>query len=121
MMSLFFIFIYTYIYTPSNLDSTAFSVFKINFETSFLYQLFKENSNIIVVSLYMKLFLDFHYYLYLFICIFMHLYLYFKYKNFKPCKMFIYVCMYVCMYACVYTFHSLKAMQHFHLCMYGCM
>ena len=30
-------------------------------------------------------------------------------------------CMYVCMYACVYELHSLKAMQHFHLCMYGCM
>ena len=28
---------------------------------------------------------------------------------------------YVCMYACVYKFHSLKAMQHFHLCMYVCM
>ena len=41
--------------------------------------------------------------------------------------MFIYVCMYVCihmyvcMYACVYKFHSLKAMQDFHLCMYVCM
>ena len=41
MMSLFFIFIYTYIYTPSNQHSKAFSVFKINFETSFLYQLFQ--------------------------------------------------------------------------------
>ena len=35
----------------------------------------------------------------------MHIYLYFNEKNFKPCKMFIYVCMYVCMFACVNNFH----------------
>ena len=39
MMSLFFLFIYTY---------KAFPVSKINSETSFLYQLFKEDSNFIV-------------------------------------------------------------------------
>ena len=32
-----------------------------------------------------------------------------------------YVCIHVCMYACVYKFHSLKAMQDVHLCMYECM
>ena len=31
----------------------------------------------------------------------MHLYLYFNEKNFKPCKMFIYVCMYICIH--IYT------------------
>ena len=40
-----FIFIYTYIYTPSNQHFKAFPVSKINSETSFLYQLFKNNSN----------------------------------------------------------------------------
>ena len=44
----------------------------------------------------------------------MHLYLCFNENNLKPCKMFI--C--VCMYASVYKFHSLKAMQDVHLCMY---
>ena len=48
MMSLFFIFIYTYIYTPSNQHFKAFPVSKINSKTSFVYQLFKDNSNSIV-------------------------------------------------------------------------
>ena len=103
------IYIYSYvylcIYTPLYQHFKAFSVSKFNFVTSFLYQLFKENSNIIVLKpcqLINEVFLDFHYYLYLFISIFMHLYLYFKYKNFKPCKMFIYVCMYVCMHVCIH-------------------
>ena len=50
MMSLFFIFIYTYIYTPSNQYFKAFSVSKINFKTSFVYQLFKEKLNFIVFT-----------------------------------------------------------------------
>ena len=37
----FYIYLYIHIYTPSNQHSKAFSVFKINFETSFLYQLFQ--------------------------------------------------------------------------------
>ena len=48
MLSLFFIFIYMYIYTPSNQHFKAFPVSKINPKTSFVYQLFKENSNFIV-------------------------------------------------------------------------
>ena len=45
-----FIFIYTYIYTPSNQHFKAFPVSKINSETSFLYQLFKDNSNFTVLK-----------------------------------------------------------------------
>ena len=46
------IYIYSYvylcIYTPSYQHFKAFPVSKFNSETSFLYQLFKENSNFIV-------------------------------------------------------------------------
>ena len=45
-----FIFIYTYIYTPSNQHFKGFPVSKINSETSFLYQLFKDNSNFTVLK-----------------------------------------------------------------------
>jgi len=52
MISLLFIFIpiyvYLCIYTPSYQHFKAFPVSKFNSETSFLYQLFKENSNFIV-------------------------------------------------------------------------
>ena len=69
---------YFFVYTPSNQHFKAFLVSKFNSETSFLYQLFKENSNFIVKKpckvIYLSMFYDFHYYLYLFICLFMHLY-----------------------------------------------
>ena len=39
---------YFYIYTPSNQHFKAFLVSKFSFKTSFLCQLFKENSNFIV-------------------------------------------------------------------------
>ena len=75
------IYIYSYvylcIYTPSYQHFKAFLVSKFHSETSFLYQLFKENSNFIVTEpckvIYLSIFYDFHYYLYLFICLFMHL------------------------------------------------
>jgi len=77
-----FLYIYSYvylcIYTPSYRHFKAFPVSKFNSETSFLYQLFKENSNFIVLKpckvIYKSIFYDFHSYLYLFICLFMHLY-----------------------------------------------
>ena len=49
---LFYIYSYLYlcIYTPSYPHFKAFPVSKFNSETSFLYQLFKENSNIIVLK-----------------------------------------------------------------------
>ena len=68
--SLLFIFVHIFIY--------AFLVSKFNSETSFLYQLFKENSNFIVtepckvISKY--IFYNFQNYLYLFVSLFMHLY-----------------------------------------------
>jgi hypothetical protein len=42
------IYVYLCIYTPSYQHFKAFPVSKFNSETSFLYQLFKENSNFIV-------------------------------------------------------------------------
>ena len=39
---------YFFVYTPSNQHFNAFPVSKFNSETSFLYQLFKKNSNFIV-------------------------------------------------------------------------
>ena len=42
--------LYLCIYTPSYPHFKAFPVSKFNSETSFLYQLFKENSNFIVVK-----------------------------------------------------------------------
>ena len=41
---------YFFVYTPSNQHFKAFLVSKFNSETSFLYQLFKENSNFIVTE-----------------------------------------------------------------------
>ena len=71
---------YFCVYTPSNQHFKAFLVSKFNSETSFLYQLFKENSNFIVTEpckvICKSIFYDFHYYLYLFICLFMHLYIF---------------------------------------------
>ena len=68
------LWIYLCIYTPSNQHFKAFPVSKINSETSFLYQLFKENSNFIVLKpcevLYFSSFYDFHYYL----CIYLGMY-----------------------------------------------
>ena len=73
-----YFFMYVFVYTPSNQHFKAFLVSKFNSETSFLYQLFKENSNFIVtepckvISKY--IFYNFHNYLYLFESLFMHLY-----------------------------------------------
>ena len=73
-----YFFMYVFVYTPSNQHFKAFLVSKFNSETSFLYQLFKENSNFIVtepckvISKY--IFYNFQNYLYLFESFFMHLY-----------------------------------------------
>jgi len=58
-----FIFIYTYIYTPSNQHFKAFPVSKINSETSFLYQLFKDNSNFTVLKPYRLIYAFIHLYM----------------------------------------------------------
>ena len=87
-MIFMFIYIYSYvylcIYTPSYPHFKAFTVSKFNSETSFLYQLFKENLNAIVLkpgNLINEAIFDFHYYFYLFISLLMHLYLYFNIVN----------------------------------------
>ena len=51
--------IYSGMYTPSNHHFKAFPVSKINSNTSFLYQVFKENSNFIVLNMQCYLFVDF--------------------------------------------------------------
>ena len=45
-----YLYLYLCIYTPSYPHFKAFPVSKFNSETSFLYQLFKENSNLIIVK-----------------------------------------------------------------------
>jgi len=76
---------YFFVYTPSNQHFKAFLVSKFNSETSFLYQLFKENSNFIVtepckvISKY--IFYNFQNYLYfsnLYLCIYTPSYPHFK-------------------------------------------
>ena len=73
-----YLFMYFFVHTPSNQHFKAFLVSKFNSETSFLYQLLKENSNFIVtepckvISKY--IFYNFQNYLYLFESLFMHLY-----------------------------------------------
>ena len=73
--TIFIIHIYV---LPSNQHFKAFPVSKINSETSFLYLLFKENSNFIVLKpckvISLSNFYDLHYDLYSFICLFEHLY-----------------------------------------------
>ena len=73
-------YLYLCIYTASYPHFKAFSVSKFNFETSFLYQRFKENSNIIVLKPcklineaileFSLLFIFIHIYIYAFIPLF---------------------------------------------------
>ena len=62
----YYLYYYLGMYTPSNHHFKAFPVSNINSKTSFLYQLFKENSNVIVLKpcKLINLFFDFHYYVY---------------------------------------------------------
>ena len=88
MMSLFFQFIYTYIYTPSNQHFKALPVSKINSKTSFLYQLFKDNSNFTVLKpwkvIYLPVFYDFHCYLYFFPYMFIYAFIHLHINILKP-------------------------------------
>ena len=58
-----YLFMYFFVYTPSNQRFKAFPVSKFNSETSFLYQLFKENSNLIVLMLCMFIYTFIHLYI----------------------------------------------------------
>ena len=77
---------YFFVYTPSNQHFKAFLVSKFNPETSFLYQLFKENSNFIVIesfkvicnSIFM-IFIIIYIYSYLYLCIYTP-----SYPHFNP-------------------------------------
>ena len=66
---LFFIFysIYLSMYTPSNQHFKAFPLSKISSETSFLYQLFNENSNFIVLKPCKVIYFSIYYFYYLYI------------------------------------------------------
>ena len=76
---------YFFVYTPSSQHFKAFLVSKFNSETSFLYQLFKENSNFIVteharllVSLFFMIFSIIYIYSNLYLCIYTPSYPHFK-------------------------------------------
>ena len=82
-----FIIIYIYsnlnlcIYAPSYQHFKAFPVSKFNSETSFLYQLFKENSNFIVkksCKLICLIFIIIHFFIYVYIYVYTHIYNTFK-------------------------------------------
>ena len=74
----FFLFMYLLgMYTPSNQHFKAFPESKINFETSFLSQLFKDNSNLRVLKpctvIYLSFFMIFiviYIYSYVYLCIY---------------------------------------------------
>jgi len=99
--------IYIYI-TPSNQHFKAFPMSKFNSETSFLYQLFKGNSNFIVLkpwkAFYLYVFQGFHCYLYLFFCLFMYLYTFISTFQFRDKFS-------VSTFQREFKFHSEKAMQ----------
>ena len=82
------IYVYLCIYTPSYQHFKAFPMSKFNSETSFLYQLFKGNSNFIVwkpwkVSYFFVCFLWVSL-LFIFICIYVYLCIYTpSYQHFK--------------------------------------
>ena len=125
-------FVYTCIYTISNQHFKAFTVSKFYSETTFLYQLFKANSNFIVESHATCSFM----YVYLYVCMCVCIYVSqgdFQIYIFKPLQClnsilrqlfcinfsrriqisqfesharcsFMYVCMYVCMYVYIYIY-----------------
>ena len=81
--------IYIYI-TPSNQHFKAFPMSKFNSETSFLYQLFKGNSNFTVWKpwkvIYLSVFYDFHCYLYLFTYMFIYAFIHLHINILKPSR-----------------------------------
>ena len=90
-------YVYLCIYSPSYEHFKAFPLSKFNSETSFLYQLFKENSNFIVKKSHARLFICLFFTIHLLLmnicmyaCTYIHTYIH------------IYVCMGVCMYLCMY-------------------
>ena len=104
------IYIYSYlylcIYTPSYPHFKAFLASKFNSETSFLYQLFKENSNIIVLKPCKLINEVFFWFSLLFI--FIHIFIYafiplIKQKKIKAMQD-VHLCMYVCMCVCIYIY-----------------
>ena len=66
-----FIRVDMYIHTISNQHFKAFTVSKFYSETTFMYQLFKENSNFIVTEpckvIGKSIFYDFHYHFYIYL------------------------------------------------------
>ena len=85
-------YVYLCIYSPSYEHFKAFPLSKFNSETSFLYQLFKENSNFIVKKPCKVIYLSIFYYSfityeYMYVCMYIHTY----------------ICMYGCMHVSVYV------------------
>ena len=73
-----FLYLFIHTYTPSNQHFKTFPVSKINSETSFLYQLFKENSSFIVLKpckvIYLSIFFYFYFCFYYYLCIYLGMY-----------------------------------------------
>ena len=66
-----YLYLYLCIYTPSYPHFKAFPVSKFNSETSFLYQLFKENSNFIVLKPCKVIYFSIFYYFHSYLCIYL--------------------------------------------------
>ena len=109
------IYIYSYvylcIYTPSYQHFKAFPLSKFNSETSFLYQLFKENSNFIVKKpckvIYLSIFyFSFITYEYMYVCMYIHTYIYMY--------VWVYACICVCIYLCMLLIPPLQTCSRKH-------
>ena len=123
--------IYWYLYTPSNQHFKAFPVSQINSKTSFLYLLFKENSNFIfsktckviyfsifiifiIIYLYIYIYIYIYSYIYIYMYIYMHLCTYLHINILKPYWCLIYQFwdkFSVSTFQGEFKFHSFKAMQ----------
>ena len=85
---------------PSNQHFKAFPVSIINSETSFLYQLFKENLNFIVSKPWKVIYLSIFILIFLLLFIFIHIFIY----AFTHLNINIQGTLHICMYACMYVY-----------------
>ena len=103
------LYIYLCIYSPSYEHFKAFPLSKFNSETSFLYQLFKENSNFIVKKPCKVIYLSIFYYSfityeYMYVCMYIHTYI-----CMYGCM---HVSVYVCIYVCYLSLHYKPALEN---------
>jgi len=104
-------YVYLCIYSPSYEHFKAFPLSKFNSETSFLYQLFKENSNFIVKKPCKVIYLSIFYYSfityeYMYVCMYIHTYIYMY--------VWVYACICVCIYLCMLLIPPLQTCSRKH-------